>query len=289
MTWVRINDGLRMRTATGLAIARDGRHVYVGTDGEGVFRLDLDGSPPVALASQAPGPTEAPGTVVTSPGAPGTADPTASAPGPGSSAASGGAPGTTAGPDGVLVVGVVLVSLGALTALLALADGRSRGRSARATRIGAAAALGLLAVGGAIALVALVAPPAAPPVEGTPPPASGPVAVAAELMSEASTIQPGACTVLHWSVQGGFGVVARGHRWPLPASSRSAPPNRRRTSSRWTRATTSRNGRSWWRSCHRRRAKACRRHRRPRPGHSRLRRPPGRAPVRERPRAPCAP
>jgi hypothetical protein len=41
ITWIRINSGLRTRSATGLAISSDGLHVYVATDGEGVFRLDL--------------------------------------------------------------------------------------------------------------------------------------------------------------------------------------------------------------------------------------------------------
>jgi len=46
LTWQRINDGLHMRSTMGLAISADGNHVYVATDGEGVFRLDVDGQPP---------------------------------------------------------------------------------------------------------------------------------------------------------------------------------------------------------------------------------------------------
>jgi photosystem II stability/assembly factor-like uncharacterized protein len=46
LTWVKINDGLRTRTATGLSITADGQHLYVATDGEGVFRLDLNGEAP---------------------------------------------------------------------------------------------------------------------------------------------------------------------------------------------------------------------------------------------------
>ncbi len=47
-TWLRINSGLHMRSAMGLAISADGNHVYVATDGEGVFRLDVDGQAPTA-------------------------------------------------------------------------------------------------------------------------------------------------------------------------------------------------------------------------------------------------
>ena len=47
-TWQRINEGLHMRAAMGLDISADGKHVYAATDGEGVFRLDVDGEPPTA-------------------------------------------------------------------------------------------------------------------------------------------------------------------------------------------------------------------------------------------------
>ena len=46
MTWVRINDGLRNRAGSGLAISADGKHLYLATDGEGVYRLDLNGQSP---------------------------------------------------------------------------------------------------------------------------------------------------------------------------------------------------------------------------------------------------
>jgi hypothetical protein len=56
--WVQINNGLRMRAVRGLAISADGKHVYAGTNGEGVFRLDVGGEP---LAIKiAPSPTFAP-------------------------------------------------------------------------------------------------------------------------------------------------------------------------------------------------------------------------------------
>ena len=46
LTWIAVNDGLRNRSAVGLSISADGQHLYVGTDGEGVFRLDISGEPP---------------------------------------------------------------------------------------------------------------------------------------------------------------------------------------------------------------------------------------------------
>jgi photosystem II stability/assembly factor-like uncharacterized protein len=47
LTWRQINDGLDSRAVTGLAISSDGRTVYAGTNGAGVYRLDvhLDGTP----------------------------------------------------------------------------------------------------------------------------------------------------------------------------------------------------------------------------------------------------
>lgn len=46
LTWTKINDGLRTRAAFGLSISSDGQHLYVSTDGEGIFRLDLNGLEP---------------------------------------------------------------------------------------------------------------------------------------------------------------------------------------------------------------------------------------------------
>jgi photosystem II stability/assembly factor-like uncharacterized protein len=45
-TWQRINDGLRMRAVNSLGISTDGLHLYAATEGEGVYRLDLNGEPP---------------------------------------------------------------------------------------------------------------------------------------------------------------------------------------------------------------------------------------------------
>lgn len=49
-TWTKINDGLRSRVAMGLAITSDGKHVYAAMRGDGIYRLDLDGQPPVATS-----------------------------------------------------------------------------------------------------------------------------------------------------------------------------------------------------------------------------------------------
>lgn len=46
LTWLQINGGLDSRAVTGLAISADGQHLYVGTNGAGVYRLDVNGVPP---------------------------------------------------------------------------------------------------------------------------------------------------------------------------------------------------------------------------------------------------
>jgi len=58
-TWLQINAGLDMRAVTGLGISADGQHIYVGTNGAGVYRMDLNGQPPAGV-SQAAAATEAP-------------------------------------------------------------------------------------------------------------------------------------------------------------------------------------------------------------------------------------
>jgi len=45
LTWMEMNNGLRTRAALGIAVSSDGQHLYVATNGEGVFRLDLNGTP----------------------------------------------------------------------------------------------------------------------------------------------------------------------------------------------------------------------------------------------------
>jgi photosystem II stability/assembly factor-like uncharacterized protein len=49
--WQAINDGLTKRSVYTLAISTDGQTLYAGTDGEGVFRLDLNGTPPSPAAT----------------------------------------------------------------------------------------------------------------------------------------------------------------------------------------------------------------------------------------------
>ena len=44
--WRTITNGLTMRSVTSLAISSEGNHLYAGTDGGGVFRLDLNGQSP---------------------------------------------------------------------------------------------------------------------------------------------------------------------------------------------------------------------------------------------------
>ncbi|MDF1596920.1 MAG: hypothetical protein P1T08_12650 [Acidimicrobiia bacterium] len=48
LSWEAINLGLRTRAVNDLAISHDGRHLYAATEGEGIYRLDLDGTPPEA-------------------------------------------------------------------------------------------------------------------------------------------------------------------------------------------------------------------------------------------------
>jgi photosystem II stability/assembly factor-like uncharacterized protein len=68
-TWRGINSGLRMRDVNALAISSDGQHLYAATEGEGVFRLDTNGTPPEAAP-------QAPASVATSASQPTEAQPT---------------------------------------------------------------------------------------------------------------------------------------------------------------------------------------------------------------------
>ena len=45
-TWQPLQEGLRTRAVAGMDISSDGQHLYAATNGEGVFRLDLNGVPP---------------------------------------------------------------------------------------------------------------------------------------------------------------------------------------------------------------------------------------------------
>ncbi len=50
--WTPINQDLRTKAVNRLALSSDGAHLYAATEGEGVFRLDLNGSPPPAAKEQ---------------------------------------------------------------------------------------------------------------------------------------------------------------------------------------------------------------------------------------------
>jgi photosystem II stability/assembly factor-like uncharacterized protein len=49
-TWAPLGSGLRTRAVNGLAISGDGAHLYAATEGEGVYRLDLEGGAPQPAA-----------------------------------------------------------------------------------------------------------------------------------------------------------------------------------------------------------------------------------------------
>ena len=48
-TWQQIKHGLKVKAVHGLAISGDGQTLYAATEGNGVYRLDLDGQPPEAV------------------------------------------------------------------------------------------------------------------------------------------------------------------------------------------------------------------------------------------------
>ncbi|UCC89116.1 MAG: hypothetical protein JSV81_07350 [Anaerolineales bacterium] len=54
VTWTPINVGLRTRAVNALTVSSDGEHLYAATEGEGVYRLDLNGQPPQAATPPAP-------------------------------------------------------------------------------------------------------------------------------------------------------------------------------------------------------------------------------------------
>jgi photosystem II stability/assembly factor-like uncharacterized protein len=53
-SWFLLSNGLRTRAVNALALSLDGLHLYAATEGEGVFRLDLNGIPPEPTPSLAP-------------------------------------------------------------------------------------------------------------------------------------------------------------------------------------------------------------------------------------------
>jgi photosystem II stability/assembly factor-like uncharacterized protein len=50
--WRQINTALRTRAVNRLAISADGLHLYAATEGEGVYRLDINGEPPKPVTAQ---------------------------------------------------------------------------------------------------------------------------------------------------------------------------------------------------------------------------------------------
>jgi photosystem II stability/assembly factor-like uncharacterized protein len=48
LTWLKLNQGLTTRAVTNLSLSADGLHLYAATSGGGVFRLDLNGQPPIS-------------------------------------------------------------------------------------------------------------------------------------------------------------------------------------------------------------------------------------------------
>ncbi len=48
-TWQLFSEGLRMRAVYQLALSQDGAHLYAATEGEGVYRRDLNGYPPQGM------------------------------------------------------------------------------------------------------------------------------------------------------------------------------------------------------------------------------------------------
>ena len=41
LTWIKINSGLDNRAAMTVSLSAGGQYIYVGTDGEGVYRMHL--------------------------------------------------------------------------------------------------------------------------------------------------------------------------------------------------------------------------------------------------------
>jgi len=58
-SWIKITQGLSNRAVTSLSISSDGQHLYAGTSGGGVFRLDFNGQPP-EVSAQPPMQPESP-------------------------------------------------------------------------------------------------------------------------------------------------------------------------------------------------------------------------------------
>jgi photosystem II stability/assembly factor-like uncharacterized protein len=65
-SWQAINQGLLLRAVNALALSSDGQHLYAASEGQGVFRLDLNGQAPEPLLEPTALPTKpAPGMAAT--------------------------------------------------------------------------------------------------------------------------------------------------------------------------------------------------------------------------------
>ncbi|UCC97959.1 MAG: hypothetical protein JSW66_19190 [Phycisphaerales bacterium] len=53
-TWRQVNSSLRTRAVNRLALSSNGLHLYAATEGEGVYRLDIDGVPPLSESDTEP-------------------------------------------------------------------------------------------------------------------------------------------------------------------------------------------------------------------------------------------
>ena len=121
-SWEKINNNLSTRAVTSLSISSDGQHLYAGTNGEGVFRLDLNGTPPTATVSNLDG-SSAEGTSATndsddSDGEDTAPDPVFSEEGSFDPAAS---------PSTLLVAGISIVLFGCAAAFLVLRNRKRKG------------------------------------------------------------------------------------------------------------------------------------------------------------------
>ena len=56
-TWSLTNQGLLNRSVVALALSSDGLHLYAGTEGGGVYRMDLNGQPPIPARTSTPLPS----------------------------------------------------------------------------------------------------------------------------------------------------------------------------------------------------------------------------------------
>lgn len=108
-SWTAINEGLRTRAVAALAITSDGNHLYAGTLGEGVYRLDLAGSPPPTAPPSGVGDTEPSTTVATDATAAATTAPPTE-PGASATPAAGTSDNDAGGGSGIaLIVGAVIL------------------------------------------------------------------------------------------------------------------------------------------------------------------------------------